>query len=155
VASSYPVDAILSSFEGWLVSHTSYPSLVVAGVVIILAWVIYQLTEWLVVRRKREWRHKVIKLLKEGVAIRNSGMSSILTTQQAVAWIRTADDWRTRVFGEIKRLDENAAEDYELLDVVPEPRLPIITQTNDHAHDYQMHDYRVLKLRGLIKDTQT
>lgn len=149
------VDALLTSWESWLGSHTSYPSLVVAGVVIVLAWVAYQLTELLVVRRKREWRRQLIELLKEGVAIRNDGAYSIRTKQAATRWMQRASDWRIRVFGEIKRLDENAAEDYELLDIVQPPRICISTPMTNHAHEFQQHDYRVLKLRGLIKDTQT
>jgi hypothetical protein len=114
-----------------------------------------KLSEYFIVRARREWRRQLIELLKEGVAIRNDGRSAIKTRQQAAAWARAADDWKTRVFSEIKRLDENAAEDYELLDVVPPPRLPITTRIRRHAHAYQMLDYRVFKLRGLIKDTQT
>jgi hypothetical protein len=93
-----------------------------------------QLTEWQVVRRKREWRRQLIELVKEGVAIRNEGIFSIKTKQAATAWIKKADDWRTRVFDEIERLDENAAEDYELLDIVPPPRLVITTTMLDHTH---------------------
>jgi hypothetical protein len=56
------------------------------------------------------------------VGVRNEGADSINTNQDAIEWIVKASDWRERVFCEIKRLDENAAEDYELLDIVPPPR---------------------------------
>jgi hypothetical protein len=149
------VDAILSTTEGWLASHTSFPSLVVMGVTIIAAWAVYQLMEWRYVRQREQWRGNLIKLMKEGVGLRNEGAERITTKQAAQDWILKADSWCTRVFNEIKRLDANAAEDYELLDVVPKPRINISTGVVDHAREFGWHDFRVLKLRGLVKDTQT
>jgi hypothetical protein len=106
------------------------------------------------VGRKREWHRQLIELLKEGVATRNDGAYSIKTKQAAKRWMKKTSDWRERVFREIKRLDENAAEDYELSDTVSPPRIAISTEIVDHAHEFRQHDYRVLKLRGLIKDVR-
>src|SRR5262249_43671972 len=112
------VDTVLSTMEGWLASHTSFPSLVVMGVTIIAAWAVYELMEWRYVGQRKRWRGNLIELMKEGVGLRNEGADEITTQQAAQDWTVRADGWRTRVFDEIKRLDANAAEDYELLDIV-------------------------------------
>lgn len=148
------LDAILSSWEGWLASHTSYPSLVVAGAVIAIYWAGDAIVQWRSIGRVRKWRGNLIELMKEGVALRNEGADAIQTQQAALDWIVRAEDWRKRVFNEIKRFDANAAEDYELLDVVPEPRIALTAANADHFREYGWHDFRVLKLRALIKDTQ-
>lgn len=140
----------MDEIEKWLEVNADYPSLVVAGIVIFVLSVGYQIVHYWVVDRKEAWRGRLIALRIEGVELRNEGRR-LTKISYAAQWIQKADEWENRVFEEIKKIDPNGAEDFRLLDVVPDPRLKLKTQITEHEWEYEHHDFRLVKLWDLIR----
>jgi hypothetical protein len=143
------VDVMIDRIQIWLDNNADYPWLVVAGATILILWAGYQFVHWLFVDRKERWRQHLIQFLKDGVRLRNEGRN-VQTLNEANMWISSAGQWRRDVRAEIEKFYIGEAEDFDLLDVVPPPRLPILSPITHHAQAYQQHDYRLAKLRDLV-----
>lgn len=141
---------MIAAIELWLKDNTAYPSLVVAGATLFLAWLCYEIAHYRWVTRKEKWRVRLIVLLHGGVDIRNRGRL-IVRQADAARWINESNAWEGLAFDEIVAVDRDGAEDFRLLDVLPPPRLGLEGPITEHASEYQRHDFRLVKLRRLIR----
>ena len=97
-------------------------------------------------------RKELATLRTEGVKIRNKGRK-LPSVNSINPWIDEVKNWSEKVQEAIKKVNEADAEWFDTLDVVPPPRLDIVTGPWDFAHGkfYQNHDYKLKRLDGLIQ----
>jgi hypothetical protein len=148
------VDSMLTKIDHWLQSNTDYPTLCAVGITMVVLWGIYQVVHWYNIRRKEQWRENLIGILHDGVRIRNRGRR-VSTQNEADAWRTDAAAWREKAKEQVAKWDKTLAEDYQLLDVVPPPRLMIMTNITFHAEEYKQLDYRLVKLREVLHASRT
>ena len=128
------------------------------AIIIALCMIAYWLLEHLVHlrRRIRGARYELAQLRSRGVAIRNEGRS-ITNRQKLEDWGKSSLDWNEEVIASIKKINEADAEWFSVLDVVPDPRLPIehtstvdLKMSADHHKLYREHDLRLKRLGEML-----
>jgi hypothetical protein len=133
------------------------PSWAVA-IIVALLLISYWLLEYLVQlrRRIRGARAELAELRKDGVALRNEGRS-ISDKATFAKWKKATLDWDEKVIAAIKKINEADAVWFSVLDVVPEPRLPIedtsqvdLILSAAHHKAYREHDYRLRRLGEML-----
>jgi hypothetical protein len=97
-------------------------------------------------------RTRWAELRAEGVALRNEGKDGLFDDSLWEKWRLNTVIWNTEVLNAIRSVNDADATWFSILDVVPSPRLPmdgIFRSESDELH-YAMHDFRLVKLEGLI-----
>jgi hypothetical protein len=104
---------------------------------------------------KPNLRLLLARLRREGVAIRNDSCRLELEDADFNAWSLEGDKWRERTAYVIEQIDAADAEWFRILDIVPEPREPLLMPRKKHEGKHfaahRQHDFRLAKLEQLIQ----
>lgn len=99
-------------------------------------------------------RVELSKLRKRGVALRNEGKSLFSSNSEFLEWSQNTKDWHKEVYESLKKISEADAEWFETLDVVPQPRIPLLNSfiTNTQIDRYRQLDFQVRRLGEMIRE---
>jgi len=104
---------------------------------------------------KPNLRLLLARLRREGVAIRNDSCRLELEDADFNAWSLEVGKWRERTAYVIEQIDAADAEWFRILDIVPEPREPLLMPRKKHEGKHfaahRQHDFRLAKLEQLIQ----
>jgi hypothetical protein len=104
---------------------------------------------------KPNLRLLLAQLRREGVEIRNDSCRLELEDADFDAWSLEVDKWRERTAYIIEQIDAADAEWFRILDIVPEPRVPLLMPRKKHEGKHfaahRQHDFRLAKLEQLIE----
>ena len=121
---------------------------------ILITW--YWLLEYIVeLRAVRNGAFQKLGQLREaGVSLRNRIQEEVHSNKgvDVKAYIEDIAAWHKSVEEELRVIDEGAAIWYRTLDVMPAPRVILLTNNPKLAHHFRMHDRRLANLGTLIRD---
>lgn len=129
------------------------PSLFVSIILAIIITWYWLLTHIVKLNKTRDGAYlELSKLRLKGVEIRNRGRVKFPEDNQLKVWVQEVEDWDKNVISALGEIDKGAAQWFRVLDIVPEPRLSLLTDNQNHMHQYRMHDRRLDNLGQLIRE---
>lgn len=158
----------LAGIFAWLFAHLEKLGLPVlpglplpwaAAIAVIFVIVVLALLEHAVKLQRRisGARVELSHLRAKGVGIRNDGRFGFRDEISWLDWKQEAEDWNTEVIAAIGKVNEADAQWFSILDIVPEPRLPMKVKTlnklyEGHMKLYREHDCRVARLGEMVRE---
>ena len=93
-------------------------------------------------------------LRKRGVELRNKGGNKLSTNSEFESWCDEITAWQQKVYEAIREISVADAEWFEIMDIVPKPRLKLEKPVNQEAHPkrYREHDFQLERLGQMIRD---
>ena len=154
--------AVFLYFIGYKMSMSNQ---ILFGIVVLLAILFWVMLEYAVKLRKqiRGTRVGLSELREKGVELRNEGREVMATQAAWDDWRKRAEKWNADVIQKIGEISQADAIWFSILDVVPNPRIPIgknnLQETierrpwiKEHERLYHMHDFRVARLGEMIRE---
>ena len=128
----------------------------IAVIFVIVAWALLEYSVTLG-RRISGARVELSRLRAKGVDIRNDGRFAFPDESSWLDWKQKAEDWNTEVIAAIGKVNEADAQWFSILDIVPEPRLPMKVEDPSKLYDghmklYREHDCRVARLGEMVRE---
>jgi len=121
----------------------------------ILFWVLLDYCVKLT-KQIREGRVQLSSLRKRGVELRNYGQGQVTSDASYDRWAADTLQWEKDVVAAIAKISAADAEWFEIMDVVPRPRLPLnisgVTNQQVHVERYNQLDYQLKRLGEMIRD---